>query len=408
MLCIWNPVVAVAAIAGDFRHNEKQLKGEKMTTLSPAVALTRQLIGFDTRNPGGNEAECIDFLIRILKDAGFKVTTASFEDGRPSLVARWGEGKRPALCFAGHVDTVPLGSAPWQFDPFAGQIHEGRLYGRGACDMKGGVAAMVTAACRLAPRLAHGDDLILLIVAGEETGCQGSRCLAEQTERLGRAGALIVAEPSNNYPLVGHKGALWLSARFTGRTAHGAMPEKGDNAVYKATAAVERLKGFDFNMPAHPYLGPPTLNLGYFHGGLNINSVPDAAEMGIDIRTVPGLDHDELCERIQACLGPDAALSPIVDVSALWSDPESAWIQSVFDTVSTLQGERPEPRTVAFFTDGSPLQAAYAGIPTLVLGPGESAMAHQTDEYCLVEEIEAATALYQRIAEEWYGLASQD
>ena len=375
-----------------------------MARLSPAVTLTRQLIGFDTRNPGGNESECIEFLSRFLKDAGFAVSTASFEDGRPSLVARWGDGKRPALCFAGHVDTVPLGAAPWQFDPFAGKIHDGKMYGRGVCDMKAGVAAMVTAACRLGPRLAHGDDLILLIVAGEETGCQGSRCLAEQPELLGNAGALVVAEPSDNIPLVGHKGALWLSARFAGRTAHGAMPEKGDNAVFKATAAVERLRGFGFDMPAHPYLGSPTLNLGYFHGGLNINSVPDAAELGIDIRTVPGLDHGELRDRLQRCLGPDATLAPIVDVRALWSDPDHPWIQAVFDTVATITGQRPEPKTVAFFTDGSPLQAAYGGIPTLVLGPGESSMAHQTDECCRVADIDIATTLYERIAEDWYGL----
>jgi len=375
-----------------------------MTILSESVTLTHQLIGFNTRNPGGNEAACIDFLCWHLQNAGFKITTAAFDDERPSLVARLGEGQRPALCFAGHIDTVPLGEASWNFSPFAGEIHNGRLYGRGASDMKSGIAAMVTAASRLAPRLGADDDLILVIVAGEETGCQGSRYLASQPDLLGNAGALIVAEPTSNYPLVGHKGALWLTARFSGRTAHGAMPEKGDNAVYKATAAVERLRSFDFGIKPHPHLGGPSLNVGYFHGGLNINSVPDAAEVGIDIRTMPGLQNEALIEKIQDYLGPDAAISSLVDVSALWTNPELPWVQTVYKTVAPILGVYPEPKTVAFFTDGAPLQAAYGGVPTLILGPGASDMAHQTDEFCQVADIDSATVIYERIAEKWYNL----
>ena len=348
--------------------------------------------------------DCAEFLGQILSDSGFKVATAAFEDGRPSLVAHLGKGQRPALCFAGHADTVPLGAAPWRYDPFAGEIHNGRIYGRGASDMKSGLAAMVTAACRLAPRLAPDDNLILIIVAGEETGCEGSRHLAKRLDLLGSAGALIIAEPTGNYPLVGHKGALWLTARFTGRAAHGAMPEKGDNAVLKAVEAIERLRSFEFDVMPHPYLGGPTLNVGYFHGGLNINSVPDAAEVGIDIRTMPGLDHDELMKKMRVCIGSDAAISRLVDVKALWTDPQLPWVQDVFSTVAPFLGESPVPRTVAFFTDGAPLQAAYGGVPTIILGPGASSIAHQTDEYCIVKDIDLATTLYEQIAGKWYGL----
>lgn len=379
-----------------------------MTTVSPAVTLARTLIGFDTRNPGGDESACIDFLGAHLQDAGFTVETVSFAPGRPSLVARRGTGRRPALCFAGHIDTVPLGEAPWTTDPFGGEIRDGRLFGRGASDMKGGVAALVSAACRVAPRLEAADDLILLIVAGEETGCEGSRHLAGHRDLLGNAGAVIVGEPTANYPLVGHKGALWLSARFSGRTAHGAMPEMGDNAVYKAAAAVARLEGYDFAVPPHAHLGRPSLNVGTFHGGLNINSVPDRADVGIDIRTTPGLDHDDLIHRIQTCLGSDAEISRLIDVDALWTPPEHPWVQTVYRIVAPLIGEVPQTRTVAFFTDGAPLQAAYGGVPTLVLGPGASTMAHRTDESCPVHEIDTAADIYRRIAEQWYDLPAAD
>ena len=262
--------------------------------------------------------------------------------------------------------------------------------------------------CRLASRLPADDDLILIIAAAEESGCQGSQHLANQTDLLGNAGALIVGEPTSNYPLVGHKGALWLKARFSGRTAHGSMPEKGDNAVYKAVEAVKSLRHFDFGVKHHPSLGAPSLNVGYFHGGVNINSVPDAAEVGIDIRTTPELVNEELIKKISGFLGPDATIIPLVDVSAIWTDPELPWVQAVFNTVAPILGVDPEPKTVAFFTDGAPLQKAYGGIPTLILGPGASAIAHQTDEYCHLTEIDAATAIYERIAEEWYDLPTSN
>jgi succinyl-diaminopimelate desuccinylase len=375
-----------------------------MATLSEAITLAHQLIGFDTRNPGSTETECINFISWLLRNSGFKVITVNFAEKRPSLVARLREGKRPALCFVGHVDTVPLGEASWKFNPFAGEIHNGRLYGRGASDMKSGIAAMVTAACRLALRLAADDDLILVIAASEETGCQGSRYLASQPDLLGNAGALIVGEPTGNYPLIGHKGALWLKAKFAGRTAHGSMPEKGDNAVYKAVEAVELLRNFDFGVKHHPNLGAPSLNVGYIHGGLNINSVPDAAEVGIDIRTTPELANEELIIKIGEYLRPDATIIPLVDVAAIWTDPKLPWVKTVFDTVAPFLGTHPEPKTVAFFTDGAPLQNAFGGVPTLILGPGASSIAHQTDEYCQLAEIDAATAIYERIAEKWYNL----
>ena len=155
--------------------------------------------------------------------------------------------KRP-LCFTGHVDTVPLGAAPWTVDPFAGEISDGKLYGRGTTDMKSGVAAFVVAALELGATLAGGPGVVLVITAGEETGCEGAYYLARSENMLGEAGAIVVAEPTSNQPWIGHKGAIWLKARTTGVTAHGSMPEEGVNAVYKAARAIGRLEDFDFNI----------------------------------------------------------------------------------------------------------------------------------------------------------------
>lgn len=205
---------------------------------------------------------------------------------------------------------MPLGARPWSHDPFAGEVAGGRLYGRGSSDMKSGVAAFVVAASRLAGRLAGSPGLVLVVTAGEETGCQGAQQLAGLPGALGRAGAIVVAEPTCNYPFVGHKGALWLHARTSGVTAHGSMPERGDNAVYKAARAVTKLERFVFGDRPHPVLGAPTLNVGTVAGGLNFNSVPDAATIGVDIRTTPDQKHAAIVERLGEYLGEEVTLPP--------------------------------------------------------------------------------------------------
>src|SRR5262249_2227809 len=157
-------------------------------------------------------------------------------------------------CFTGHLDTVPLGAAAWARDPFAAETDGDRLHGRGASDMKSGIAAMLTAALALAKLPQRKSGLVLVLTAGEETGCEGARYLAALPGALPRCGALLVGEPTGNQPLIGHKGALWLAAAFPGVTAHGSMPEQGDNAVYKAARGALRLAAHAFDTPRHRHL----------------------------------------------------------------------------------------------------------------------------------------------------------
>jgi succinyl-diaminopimelate desuccinylase len=365
-----------------------------------AVALTRELVRLDTVNPRSPERPCAEHLGRLLEAGGFGVARHEFAPGRTSLVARRGGGRRPPLCFAGHVDTVPLGAAPWSHDPFGGEVAGGRLYGRGSSDMKSGVAAFVCAALEAA-RADPAADLLLVVVAGEETGCEGSAHLARTAGALGTAGALVVAEPTGNLPLVGHKGALWLRARTRGVTAHGSMPERGVNAIYEAARAVARLEAFRFQVPADPLLGRPTLNVGTIQGGLNVNSVPDLAEVGIDVRTVPAQRHDEVRAELARLMGEKVELSALVDVPAVRTDPGHPWVEQVFEIAAAALGERPAPGAAPYFTDASVLTPALGQVPTVILGPGELALAHQTDEYCLVSRVEQAVALYRELALRW-------
>src|ERR687887_814635 len=162
------------------------------------VELTRELVRFDTVNPTSTEERCAEHVARLLEGGGFALARHAFAPGRTSLVARHGRGARAPLCFAGHLDTVPLGAAPWTRDPFGGELDGGKLYGRGSSDMKSGVAAMVEAALRLAKTPLHKAGLTLVLVAGEETGCEGAAHLAKVPGALGRAGALVVGEPTEN------------------------------------------------------------------------------------------------------------------------------------------------------------------------------------------------------------------
>lgn len=372
-----------------------------------AVTLTQTLVRMDTINPPGHENQCCDYLDGLLSAAGFACKRYDFAPGRTSLVAKIGRqdaGKAP-LCFTGHVDVVPLGAVSWSHAPFGAEIVDGKLYGRGSSDMKSGVAAFVATALSLAAELKDGPGLVLVITAGEETGCEGAFDLARRHQSepvLGRAGAMVVAEPTANYPLVGHKGALWLKARTAGVTAHGSMPERGDNAIYKAAQAVSALAAFAFAGAPHALMGRSTLNVGTIRGGLNINSVPDAAEIGVDIRTVPGVSHPELFACLSQLLGDTVELDRVLDVGSIYTAPADPWIQSVFAVMAPLLGVAPVARSVAFFTDAAALSPAYAGPPTIILGPGEPQLAHQTDEYCYVARIEQAVLAYRQIIQQWY------
>ena len=370
-----------------------------MTAAGP-VELTRELVRIDTVNPRSPESAAAEHVARLLEGGGFAVSRHAFAPGRTSLVARHGPGARDPLCFAGHIDTVPLGAAPWTRDPFGGEIAEGKLYGRGSSDMKSGVAAFVCAALDVA-RADAAAELLLVVVAGEETGCEGSAHVARTPAALGRAGALVVAEPTGNRPLVGHKGALWLEARTRGVTAHGSMPERGVNAIYRAARAVARLEGFRFAVPPDPLLGSPTLNVGTIRGGLNVNSVPDEAVLTIDVRTVPALSNEDARRALAGALGPEVELGTLVDVGSLRADPAHPWVREVFEVAAAHLEAPPRPESAPYFTDASMLTPALGGVPTVILGPGELALAHQTDEWCLVSRIEEATEIFRELARRW-------
>jgi succinyl-diaminopimelate desuccinylase len=372
------------------------------------VELARELVRTETINPPGDEARAARVLAARLEAAGLDVT--AHELGGPerlSLVARWpgSDGDAPALCLTGHLDTVPLGGSDWARDPLGGDVDGGRLHGRGTSDMKGGVAAIVVAAERVAALGRGRAGLELVLCAGEETGCDGALALAEADGALGRCGALLVAEPTTNYPCVAHKGVVWLDMLADGRTAHGSMPHLGDNAVHKLARAIVALEGFAFEAEPHALLGEPTLNVGTVTGGININSVPDRARAGLDVRTVPGLDGDAVLAQLRAAAGDEVRIETRLALDPVDTDPADEWVREVFEVMGPLAGEEAvEPRGLAYFTDACALVPAYGTPPAIVCGPGDADQAHRTDESCSVAALDAAAEGFFEVARRWCGL----
>lgn len=367
-----------------------------------AVALTRRLLQENTINPPGGEERAIGILGGLLEGAGFAVRRVDLAPGRPNLIARisGSDADAPAIGFTGHIDIVPLGEAPWRRDPFSGETDGDRLFGRGSADMKSGVAGMVVAAIEAARDRGRRAGIELVLTAGEETGCAGARRIVETPGSLGQVGALLVGEPTGLAPRLGHRGVIWIRLRFSGRTAHASMPHEGDNAVLKAARAAVLLADHDFGGIVHPGLGRPTLNPGRIEGGLNLNSVPDSAILGIDVRPIPGQSGQSVVAELAALL-PEAEIELLVDSPPLWTDGGGDWLAQVVERAAAVTGRATPPVPVPFATDAGYLTPAYGSPPTVILGPGETEQAHKTDEWCSLLRIEQATDLYVDLARAW-------
>jgi succinyl-diaminopimelate desuccinylase len=366
-----------------------------------AVDLAAKLISFRTFPPEGTERPCAEYLAELLAAAGFSTSLTEFEPDRTTLVADLpGTGNKPPICFAGHIDTVPLGTLEWKHDPFGGEIEDGKLYGRGATDMKAGIAAAAVAGLRAAKMKNRVAGVKLIFTAGEELGCRGS-LHAANIDAIGQAGVLVIPEPTENRPACCHRGALWSRVTARGVTAHGALPHLGVNAIYKIAEMIGRLQSFDFGVSDHPLLGPATLNVGMVSGGQNINSVPDRASFTIDCRTLPGQAHEELLEDLGSLLGPDAEIEKLVDLPPMQTAPEHPWVQEVRRVAEEVHETELPPEGKLAFTDASALQPAFGNCPTVILGPGIQEMCHKTDEYCHVARIDEAVEIYTRLITNW-------
>jgi len=362
------------------------------------ISLTRKLLSFNTINPPGNESEIALFLGDLLKANGFNVSYPLFRKNRMNLIAEKGLSPRwPPIILSGHFDTVPRGKKIWSVDPFAGEVSDGRIWGRGSSDMKGGLAAMVMASIAAFREASTSGGIRIIFTAAEEPGCLGVSKLAGDNTLPGGASAIIVGEPTACLPATAHKGAIYLKAVTSGKTAHSSMPELGINAIYKAAEAITKIRDFEFEAEKDPLLGYPTINVGRIKGGKNINSVPDHAEFTIDVRTTTRVDHKDILERLNEELGDDIWIKNLVDLKPVFTPSTDPFVRLVYDVCGVSGTTAGFPKALSYMTDGAVLQEYYGGVPVVILGPGQPEMAHQTDEYCEISKLERSVELYKSI-----------
>jgi succinyl-diaminopimelate desuccinylase len=366
------------------------------------VALAADLIRLDTVNPPGREAIACASLEPILQQAGFEVDIVDHTDGRASLIARRGAGARAPLILSGHLDVVPPGTQPWRHAPFGGEVDGDRLYGRGACDMKGAVAAMVTAAIRLKAERLDG-PLVVALTADEESGGMVGAYTLAQHPWFPPGGRLVIGEPTGMRLGIAQKGALWLRLRFDGRPAHGAYPEEGANAIDSLVAALPLVTRVVAATPSHPVLGKTTVNVALIGGGAAPNMVADSAWAQLDFRTVPGVGHAALVDNVRAAAlehlqaGVTLAVEVLADHAALSIASEDELVAVAADAVRSVTGALPAAVGFSYYTDAAAFHSR-GSYTTLLLGPGDPTIAHQVDEHVAIADLGRAADAYVEIA----------
>jgi acetylornithine deacetylase len=373
-----------------------------------AVALTRELVRIDSRNPslvpgGPGESAVAGVLAEVLGAWGFRVEQHEAAPGRPNVVARIGTPGGRSLMFNGHLDVV--GTDGMRHPPFDADVHDGRMYGRGSCDMKSGIAAMCAAAVRAIDTGLAG-EIVVAAVADEEYESIGTRALIE---RGVRADAAIVTEPTRLCVMPSHLGFVWIDVTAHGHAAHGSRWELGVDAIRHAALYLAEMDRFDREVlptRSHPLLGRPSIHASLIDGGTGMSTYPDRCTVRIERRTIPGESvaqvEREMRELAVAAHQRDGRVDIDTRVTFAQEPSDVATDAPIVRALSDALGAEGEPVRVegmTAWTDAALLNAA--GIPAVCFGPGDISLAHAAEEYVPVDEIERATAVLARLAGTW-------
>lgn len=372
-----------------------------MVGFGDAVGLLREFVSIPSVNPafegGTGEGELARRVAGFLRDLGARPELVEVLPGRPNVVAQLG-GRGPALLLSAHLDTVQ--TTGMTVPPFAGDVRDGRLFGRGACDTKASLAAMLVA-LREAVRSGRLSCRVLFAaLVDEEVGFAGSRAVAASRPDVEGA---VFGEPTDLKLVVAHKGVLRFYVRTAGRASHSATPELGVNAIEGMARVLPLLSEVPHPPPQHPVLGPATACVTEIHGGLGRNTVPDRCWVHVDRRLLPGEDGQVVWEAWrEAVLRSEAARSfpgrvefdPPYLMAPGMETAEDAWVvQALEKAVRGVLGQA--VRTVApYATDAG--YVSQAGVPCVVFGPGSASDAHTASESVAVDQVEAAArVLYE-------------
>jgi len=386
---------------------EKSLRIDKNETIS----VLKKLVSIKSVNPdiegGEGEIEVSNFIAEYLKKTGLEVHTQEVKDGRFNVVGILkGSGERKGLMFNGHADTV--GVRNMTIDPLKPIVENGKLYGRGSCDMKAAIAAMmVTLKAIKESSMSPKGDLIISTVVGEEFDNVGARKLVgfHFSKPLG---AVIVGEPTSLRLAIKHKGYINIVIETKGKAAHGSVPEKGINAIEKMAKIIVKLDEMKetASMKSNDLLGPPKMHTSMIEGGREWSVIPDQCVLKVEIRTIPEYKKGDALRDLQKIIADlsskdpnlKASTSIFLDGEPLDTSPNEPIVKSLAQVFEKLKGSKLPIIGAPYWTE-APIFAKGFGAPTCVIGPGDIKQAHTVDEYVMTSEVVDAATIYALTAQ---------
>jgi len=367
------------------------------------------LIALDTSNPPGRELEAARFVHGRMGSLGALCSLQEFSPGRANAVCRLPFSRPeegPCLIFNSHLDVVPPGEASWTYPPFEAHIAGERVFGRGASDDKGSVAAMM-AAIRLALQNTEGlrGELIFTAVAAEETGGLGTQFWLENRGNDSRSVMAIIGEPTHLMPFIAHKGVSRRKLSVRGRSVHSSAPSQGRNAIYPIARLALFIEELNERLAQKrdPLLGVPVVSANVIRGGVKDNVIPDYCELHMDRRRIPGEDSAQFDRELQEWIRDMAARDPSFrcQVEVLGADkepvaisPDEPIVKAVIESIYEMTGRRESPQALIAATDMTFL-VHQGHIPTVILGPGYDS--HIVDESVEIRQMEDAALIYARL-----------
>lgn len=361
-----------------------------------------ELVCARSQNPVDGEGAVAAYVARFLGELGLEIDTPEVFPGRPNVIGRLrGTGGGPVMAWNTHMDTVPEGNG-WTREPFGGEIAGGSLYGRGSVDAKGPLAAYLAA---IEAIVASGTrlrgDVLMTAVADEEACSTGARQLCPSLS----ADLAIVGEPTKLRIGIAHRGSLRPIIAVTGRTAHSSRPDEGINAAYRAVPVIRALEAYGETLasrPAHPLCGTPTAAVTLISAGVKENVIPGRCEITLDRRMVPGETEEAALGEVEDVIERVRAENPGLQVTVERTipttgppselDPKHPLVGIALDAASRALGEPSRVHGLSGACDMTHFRAA--GIPCVVMGPGDESQAHQPDEHIDVDELRRGAHAY--------------
>jgi succinyl-diaminopimelate desuccinylase len=360
--------------------------------------LTKDLVAFDSQNPPGSTVEITKYLQEESKTLGFSSTIYSLDDRRKNIVITYGKGEKD-IVLSGHLDTVPIGDeSQWKYPPLEVTEKDGKMFGRGTVDMKGGVASLIAVMDAISRSDIDLDyRLVFAGTADEEVGMNGAFHLKEKGV-MNNAECLIITEATDLKVGIAEKGPYWIRMNVKGKAAHGSMPEEGVNAIEGICTGINALKEITPTIK-HELLGQTSLNVGMINGGVKINVVPDECSIDCDFRLIPEVNHDEfdlsvkeLMKKLSVENECQYSHEILHSLPALATKPDESIVKGLMKWSKQITNSPETPIGLTYGTDAAALIPPDY-IPFAIIGGGSPSVLHQANEYVRLSDLVDASKI---------------